>query len=380
MTTNGITTTPDRNSAQAPGKLILSGEHAVVYGAPALAVALDRYTEVWFTPILGSKGLRTAFDNLSQGQFYPIELLKSFKQGLDRRFDAFTRGDLTVQKILKRPDDLAVYTMALLLNYVPVPGVTSTKRLPMPGLLSSKSDLPLGAGMGSSAAIIAATFVLYEHLLKYSQSDQERFERVRFCERLQHGNGSAIDAATVVYGGMNRIDNGELSHLKLKEDHSLLRGDGWYWVLHGKPDAPTGECVAKVRDNHGDDTILWDAFTECTNTLQIAIEEMRDPREIIKENNALLQKIGVVPTAAKGFVAEVERAGGAAKVSGAGSVRGDKAGTILVHMPEDAAMERLMSKHPDLRWERLRITPQGVHLNIREPLSEPIPEDVTVAT
>ncbi|MEM6374970.1 MAG: GHMP kinase, partial [Pseudomonadota bacterium] len=267
MSTNGFTSVSEYKTARAPGKLILSGEHAVVYGGPAISVAIDNYTDVWFTPIHRSKGLRTAFDSLSRGHFYPFELLKGFKQGLDKRFDAFMRGELPIQKIMQRPDDLAVYTMASLLQVLPVPGRSSRRRLPVPGQLSSRSDLPLGAGMGSSSAIIAATIVLYEHLLGLQQNPNDRFERVRFCERLQHGKGSFTDAAAVVFGGMNHVREGRVTPIEMASDHPLMQGEGWYWVLHGTPEASTGECVASVRNQFGHDTALWRSFESVTSAL-----------------------------------------------------------------------------------------------------------------
>ncbi len=353
---------PESCTGHAPGKIILSGEHAVVHGAPALAVAIARYTEVSFTPLHRGTGLRTAFANLNSGQLYPLELLRGFKQGLDRRFDSFLRGDLPVQHILQRPDDLVVYSLASLLQHLPVPGVSAKHHLPAPGQLSSHSDLPLGAGMGSSASAIAATFVLYEHLLCHPLTPEERFERVRFCERLQHGKGSAIDAASVVHGGLNRIENGQPAHVALPDGHGLRAGRGWYWVLHGIPASSTGECVAEVRARHGHDTVLWDAFATVTNALQAALETDTDPDPMLNENHRLLCHIGVVPAAAQRFVDAVTQAGGAAKICGAGSIRGEHGGVILVHLDDPEAMARLMQTYPERQWEPLEIAAEGAAL------------------
>ncbi|MEM9970177.1 MAG: GHMP kinase [Pseudomonadota bacterium] len=361
MSTN-VTTKPSKyQGARAPGKLILSGEHAVVYGAPALAVAVQHYTEVWFTPLHRTDGLRTAFESLSPSSFYPFEALRGFAEGLDKRFNEFMRGDLPVQKILQRPDDLAVYTLTSLLPMLPVPGRTSTLGLPAPGQISSRSDMPLGAGMGSSAAVVAATFVLYEHLLGVNQSAQERFEKVRFCERLQHGKGSAIDASAVVFGGLNRVQGDDVRPLGTEAEYSLSAG-GWYWVLTGTPVSKTGECVAYVRERHGQDAALWREFEDCTAAMEAVVTEGGDPREVILQNQRLLQRIGVVPQPAARFADAVEEVGGAAKVSGAGAVRGEHAGVMLVYLPDAEAMATIMAKYPERRWEPLKVSTEGAHL------------------
>ena len=368
VTTKPLSPEPKTPYGRAPGKLILSGEHAVVYGSPALVVAVDRHTDVWFTPMHKTGGLRTAFGALSQGQLYPLERLRSFKERLDRRFDQFMQGDLPVQNILKRPDDLVVYTLSSLVHYLPVPGVSQTHKLPVPGQLSSRSTLPLGAGMGSSASVIAATLTLYEHLLETPKSTEERFHQVRTCERLQHGKGSSVDAAAVVFGGLNRIVSGEASQLEMNKDNSLVNNDGnnWYWVLHGTPESSTGECVARVRKASGHDQALWDAFETCTDQFLSDLQNGHEPVLVIRENQRLLERIGVVTASAQEFVKSVENVGGAAKISGAGAVRGEAGGIMLVYLPDPDVLENLKKHYPDLCWEPLRISRHGASLHTED--------------
>ncbi|MEM6760146.1 MAG: GHMP kinase [Pseudomonadota bacterium] len=364
MSTSAITKPPDATGARAPGKLILSGEHSVVYGAPALVVAIERHIEVWFTPLHKTGGLATAFETLAPRSFYPFDVLKGFKDSLDRRFDEFMRGDLPVQKILSRPDDLAIYTLTTLLPMLPAPGTSG--RLPTPGQLSSRSDMPLGAGMGSSAAVVAATVVLYEHLLGLPQSAQDRFAKVRFCERLQHGKGSAIDASAVVFGGMNRVQGDDIRQINLPADHSLARSDGWYWVLHGTPKSKTGECVARVRAGHGRNAMLWQEFEDVTARFEEVLAKDSDPRDAIVENQRLLEHIGVVPTPSARFAAAVRDSGGAAKISGAGAVTGEMGGAMLVYHPDPDAMAAVMAKYPDRTWDKLHVARDGAHLSPAE--------------
>ena len=232
--------------------------------------------------------------------------------------------------------------------------------------------------MGSSAAVIAATFVLYEHLLSHTQSPEERFERVRFCERLQHGQGSVIDAACVVHSGLNRVDEGQLS---LYGDHQAAQSlqSGWYWIFHGTPLSLTGECVAEVARQHANDQTLWQDFAACTNALQHAISNKGCPKQAIRENHRLLSKISVVPDLAQQLIRELEAAGAAAKISGAGAVRGDRAGIILVYAEDNEAFAALMAKHPELRWEALQVASQGAHLLPDSTASEDTPPDPITA-
>lgn len=348
--------------ARSPGKLILSGEHSVVYGAPALVAAIDRYTEVWFTPIHRSRTLQTAFENLSKGHIYPVDAIKAIKQKLDERFDAFAQGKIPVQNILQRPEDLAIYALAQVIQSIPMPGRTSARQLPVPGRLNSRSDLPLGAGMGSSAAIIAAILVLYEHFLGKQQSLQKRFEWVRFCERLQHGKGGAADAAAVTYGGLNKVTSNDIKTLTGSQNQNFQLGGAWYWVLSGIPSVSTGECVTAVRQKFAHDHLLWQAFSDCTTELEQALLAGRDVKQAIRENHFLLNKINVVTQSANQFVQEIEALGGAAKISGAGAVKGTNSGTLLVQIDDREAMAHLMEQYSDWSWGKFSVAQTGAHL------------------
>jgi len=344
------------HTAISPGKLIFSGEHAVIYGEPAIVGAIARYTTVRFKPIHRSNTLKTVLKGMTAGRNFPLQALNRLHDMLDERFERFRHGDLAVKNILQRPDDLVLYTLAQLARQFPVPGRSAQHGLPTPGHLQTESDLPLGAGMGSSAAVIAATMVLYEHLLNKPLSLKARFQRIRFCERLQHGKGSAIDATAVTYGGVHYLEN----EIPQPINTNL---SNWYWILSGIPESSTGECLTYVRQHFAKDSVLWRTFGHCTRSLHNCLQSKRPPNDVLRENHRLLKRIGVVTSASDKLISDIEAHGGYAKVSGAGSIRGQHSGVIIVWHAEPEALSRFLNDHyANLSWGAVDIASQGSHL------------------
>ncbi|MCP4596953.1 mevalonate kinase [Neptuniibacter sp.] len=305
--------------AKAPGKLILSGEHSVVYGAPAIAVAVEQSVTAAFTPH-DTNSLTIHSYGLGIFKLKTSEL-QSLVELLDQRFQRFISDQISISELLDSPGDLLFYTLAQ-------SGFKSS------GQIDIKSDIPTGSGMGSSAAVIAALSKLAESSARESSasfnSDLDNlFTRVRYCERLQHGRGSAIDAAAVTYGGVIKVVGGHVSSLPINLDQN------WYTWSSGTPDSTTGETVAAVRQKHASSDI-WDKFKVVTETFEKALKDKKPSRilEQIRCNSQLLEQIGVVPKPVEKVIREIERLGGAAKICGAGSIQGESGGQVLVYLPD----------------------------------------------
>lgn len=303
--------------ACAPGKLILSGEHSAVYGAPAIALAVNRYIRCHST------FTSTHYLTLRLPEFnWQVQLswsdLRYLNDHLNQRFQQFEQGLIGAGDILEAPHQLALYALAQCLPETD----------PDTGLaLEIHSELPLGSGMGSSAALSAAVTRLAQHLFATPLNTYDMFQRVRYCERLCHGRGGLIDAATVSYGGMVQVEAGRVAQLPVQ------LGDHWYYIHTGAPAVGTGECVDNVR-RHWGDTGIWQDFSALTEQLRAAIVAGADPRQLIQANHRLLSDIGVVPQPVQHFIQQLENLGGAAKVSGAGAVSGDSGGALIAYLPD----------------------------------------------
>ena len=99
-----------------------------------------------------------------------------------------------------------------------------------------------------------------------------------------------------------------------------------------------------------------------TRELRRVLEEEDDPAaemvELMRDFEACLEDLGVVPEPVREVVRRIEARGGAAKISGAGALSGDGAGSVLVYHPHEE-----LDDLPD-SWTRLdvRLGAEGVRI------------------
>jgi mevalonate kinase len=322
-------------SASAPGKIILMGEHAAVYHRPALVAAVDRRLEAVFETAGEGLGLELPSIGVRESTSWPAvaDYARRARQHW-QRYET-TPGPETFAAL--RGGDRAHLVKVALGEAVLHLG----RRLP-PARLRLTSNIPIGAGFGSSAAlavaVVAATAALVGERL-----DPDGLHRLTLeVERRQHGTPSGIDNATVIHGGLLwavKTPEGELSTTPLGEPEGEL-----FTALRvfntGEPAQPTGEVVAAVRRRKDDDPRAVEALLDRMETATHALREvvttptgLDTPRRLFREFQACLEALGVVPEAVRRRVRAVEAAGGAAKISGAGALAGPGAGSLLVIPP-----------------------------------------------
>ncbi|WP_421862187.1 mevalonate kinase family protein [Motiliproteus sp.] len=307
--------------ARAPSKAILSGEHAVVYGKPALALALCRYAtaEIEAAPELGDDA-ELHLDTLDTRVRIRLDQLAPLRRQLQQYHQQFIAGERPIETVLAQPALLFQYALSLL------PDCSSTlsgRRLTL------RSQIPLGAGMGSSAATVTALLKAVCGYANKPLTTEELVALVTQCEQLQHGRSSGLDPAVCGRGGLLRFQQTEIEPLP------AILGQGWYLFDSGKPECSTGQCGSQVRRHFGQSGI-WDEFAAITEQFQQALLAA-NPEQIhtsIRQNQRLLERIGVVPDRVQRLVRDLEQQGASAKVSGAGAVSGSRAGLLLIYAPE----------------------------------------------
>ncbi len=161
--TESMQSRPGKPSWNAPGKAILLGEHAVVYGQPALAMSLEF-------------GLRVVRWNVTEKPGLTLHLPAI---GLS----ATSAPETPFGNILKLLDES-------------LPGSPTGLRLKVAG------RLPLGAGLGGSAALSVALVRAVGELRGIALDASAVRRHAHELEKIFHGSPSGLDDSLAAYGGL----------------------------------------------------------------------------------------------------------------------------------------------------------------------------------
>jgi len=293
--------------SSAPGKIILFGEHAVVYGRPALAVPVTHVHA-------------------------DVDVSDSARVGI--WIDA---PDVDLHAELNtlpsdHPIASVINNLFFLLRVSPFPSLN----------IKINSTIPVASGLGSGAAVtVALTRALSSHL-NYSMTDEEINAFAYEIEKLHHGTPSGVDNTVITYARPVYFIKGQrIETFKIGAPFTILIGDTGISAL-------TRESVHDVRRLWLYDKSRWetvfDKVGEISFTARRVIEAGKSEMlgELMNENHALLQKMGVSSPELDKLV-EAARAAGAtgAKLSGGG--RGGNMIALVEKERAPAIAEALMT-------------------------------------
>ena len=295
-------------ASSAPGKVILFGEHFVVYNNPAIVAAINKRIRVDAqTNDESCINIKSGQDTLS----VPISKVRDHLEAADI-------SSSFLYPILKCVEHVAL-----------------DRQNPKLGLnLDIHSQVPNGEGLGSSAASCVATV----GSLYYLNANYERnrvYETAKIMERNIHTNSSGIDCYVSTFGGIVNYEPAKgFSNIRPKNKFVFIIGTTG--VKHS-----TGEIVTQVkRFREKNSSLFKDLCSKASVICNKAINSVLEGNEselgkMLTENHKLLVTLGVSHPAIEELI-DICLDNGAigAKLTGAG-----RGGAMIALIPSDTCKE-----------------------------------------
>lgn len=230
--------------SRAPGKIILSGEHAVVHGSAAVAAAIDLYTHVHFQLLpspgdgegsveLELKDMGLLFSWQTSKLEHALHELNSpdalSPRSCSLQYNKVIDSLVEEQNIPEAKIWLFSGVSAFLYLYTSIHGCKPAK-------VVVTSELPLGAGLGSSASFcvsFASAFLTLSDAinmenkgsgwLTLEESELELINKWAFeGEKIMHGKPSGIDNTVSTFGSMIMFKSGALTRINSSTPIKML--------------------------------------------------------------------------------------------------------------------------------------------------------------
>jgi mevalonate kinase len=274
-------------SASAPGKIILFGEHAVVYGHPAIAV-----------PVLQVRA--KAIANAEPGGTPGVVKLRAPDIGLETML-----ADLQEE----HPLAALIWKAAAEMKLTRIPACS----------IQVTSSIPIAGGMGSSAAVSVAILRAFSALMGHPLSDEQVSRLAYEVEVIHHGTPSGIDNTVITYVRPVYYLKGEPPKLlQVENPFSLVIGDTGV-------QSSTADVVGDVRQGWEDRPQVYEAWFDAVGAIATAARPEVETGDVermgclMNENHELLCRMGVSSPELDRLVSAARSAGAlGAKLSGAG--------------------------------------------------------------
>lgn len=310
-------------TVSAPGKIILLGEHAVVYGKPAIIASVEQRCFIKLTP-RDDKAIKIVSEKQDQPLDYPAFIIS-------RTLEYFHKKTAS--------------------------GFT----------LSINSQIPIGGGMGSSSAL-AVAIVGAVSLFLGEKFDKEKINASAYlAEQKKHGNPSGADNSACCYGGLlwfrkETPDLKIISQLPFSISEKIAKN--FLTIFTGTPKESTKEMVNIVRELYKKrpkfTQSIFDRQESLVRELLPALKNGDEDAIIncIRQGEKNLESLGVVSSSVKSLIRSIEEAGGAAKICGAGG-KTKGSGILLVYHKNRKELEKLL-KSRKFDYSPIKLDSEGV--------------------
>ncbi len=288
---------------RAPAKIILFGEHAVVYGQPAIAIPFTAlHATADATPSPSGVGLTIAAHDIGQV--------------------------LHVRRNDETPDNALTYAAQLTLARL------AWGNRPLPDLnIDIRSTIPVSSGLGSGAAVSAALIRELSSALGSPLEGDDLNALVYEVEKMHHGTPSGIDNTVIVKATPVFFVSG-----KDPESFSIGR-DLTFVIADSGIQGSTKETVGAVRELYEQHSETIGAFFDEIGALvreaRKAIQQgnMRDIGQLMNRNHGLLKTLTVSCDPLDTLIGAARTAGAlGAKLSGGG-----RGGNVIALVEPDVA-------------------------------------------
>ncbi len=302
-------------TASAPGKCILIGEHAVVYGEPAIIAAISKRTTVRCSKNDKVRYLDRRFD--TEGNIWPVsEVLSASRKTTDVWNACAAKKDFfALFKHVKKNkyENYRKTVVGIVLQRLGIKEGVSVE---------INSDVPVGAGLGSSSSLSVALTKSIAETFKKNISLSEVNEIAYELEKIIHGTPSGGDNSASCYGGLlwfkKTASGPSIQSLKEEIPHRM---ENFVLVYTRQPDKTTGEMVQIVRnlpEQKRNKHIK--AIGASAEKMRVALrqKDIKTVRDCMNEAQANLSELGVSTPEIDRIAKTVRDMAGAAKLCGAG--------------------------------------------------------------